>query len=91
MIEWIEHLFHHVAESEVQPHLFGRTINANLNPDEHALFNQAVEAFREGQTRKAFEYYFQSLENFTAGVSNQNITSITKMTTYYLNFSKVPL
>ena len=73
MIEWIEHFFHHTTETEPYTHLFGRTINANLNPNEHQIFNQAVEAFRKGQTCKAFEYYFSSLENFNAGQSNQNI------------------
>jgi len=73
MLAWIEHFFHPTAENELSTHLFGRTINANLNPDEHKIFNQAVEAFREGHMCKAFEYYFSSLENFSAGVSNQNI------------------
>ncbi len=54
-------------------HQFGRDINAQLNPQEHQLFNQAVEAFREGKVTLAYEYYLRSLENFNGSLSNRNV------------------
>lgn len=73
MSEWFKHLFHPAKALRPRHHDFGRSINAELSPDEHRLFNLAVEAFREGKTVEAYEHYFRSLENFNNGVSNRNI------------------
>jgi hypothetical protein len=56
-------------------HQFGRGINANLSDNEEDLFNKSYEAFEAKDILSAYEYFFKSLENFTNGVSNQNITS----------------
>ena len=73
MSDWFNRLFHHSQAEKPILHHFGRSINAHLNPQEHQLFNQAVEAFREGKIVEAYEHYLRSLENFNAGVSNQNV------------------
>ncbi len=73
MSEWFNRLFHHSKTAQPKRHHFGRSINAQLNPQEHQLFNQAVEAFREGKTVKAYEYYLHSLENYNGDISNQNV------------------
>ena len=57
-----------------QKHSFGRGINANLSEHEEELFNKSYEAFEQKEILDAYEYLFQSLENFTNGVSNQNVT-----------------
>jgi len=67
------HFFHPTKTAEPIRHHFGRGINAHLNPNEPQLFNQSIEAFREAQTLQAYQYYLQSLENFNADDSNQNI------------------
>ncbi|MDF1875655.1 hypothetical protein JHD48_07905 [Sulfurimonas sp. SAG-AH-194-I05] len=54
-------------------HPFGRGINANISPHEEELFNKSDEAFEKKDILNAYEYFFKSLENFTNGVSNQNI------------------
>ncbi|MDQ7060785.1 MAG: hypothetical protein Q9M43_06475 [Sulfurimonas sp.] len=54
-------------------HPFGRGINANLSPIEEELFNKSYLAFEERNILDAYEYFFQSLENFTDEESNQNI------------------
>ncbi len=73
MSDWFYRLFHHAKTAKPIVHHFGRSINAQLNPQEHELFNQAVEAFREGKKVEAFEYYLRSLENFNAALSNENV------------------
>lgn len=55
-------------------HQFGRGINANLSKDEEDLFNKSYEAFEQKDMLSAYEYFFKSLENYTNGVSNKNIT-----------------
>lgn len=55
-------------------HPFGRGINANLSPDEEDFFNKSYEAFEKKEILEAYEYFFKSLENFTNGISNENIT-----------------
>lgn len=52
---------------------FGRGINADLSKDEEELFNKSYEAFEQKEILDAYEYFFQSIENFSNGVSNQNI------------------
>lgn len=54
-------------------HQFGRGINASLSEDEEELFNKSYEAFQSGNVLDAYEYFFKSLENFSNGVSNNNI------------------
>lgn len=73
MSEWFYHLFHHSKAVHPIRHYFGRSINAQRHPQESELFNQAMEAFNEGRTVQAYEYYLRSLENFNAAESNQNI------------------
>ncbi len=57
-------------------HQFGRGVNANLSKDEEDLFNKSYEAFEAKDILSAYEYFFKSLENFTEGVSNQNISFV---------------
>ncbi|MGB5966151.1 MAG: hypothetical protein WBF77_13555 [Sulfurimonadaceae bacterium] len=73
MSDWFDRLFHDSKAAKPMLHHFGRSINAQLNPQEHQLFNQAAEAFSNGQTTQAYEYYLRSLENFTGDTSNQNV------------------
>ncbi|MCJ7766133.1 MAG: hypothetical protein MUP09_09375 [Thiovulaceae bacterium] len=73
MNDWFYRLFHHLNVSKPMRHQFGRNINAQLSPQESALFNQAMDAFREGRITKAYEHYLRSLENFNGAESNRNI------------------
>jgi len=52
---------------------FGRGINASLNPEEEELFNKSYQAFDEKRVIDGYEYFFQSLINFTDTNSNENI------------------
>lgn len=54
-------------------HQFGRGINATISEEEEDLFNKSYEAFMNKDTINAYEYFFQSIENFTNGNSNHNI------------------
>jgi len=54
-------------------HPFGRGINANIAPDEEELFEKSYEAFESKNILDAYEYFLNSLENFTNDISNQNI------------------
>ena len=56
-------------------HPFGRGINASLSPNEEELFNKSYEAFESKDILQAYEYFFQSLENFTNDIANNNITT----------------
>lgn len=56
-------------------HQFGRGINANLSPNEEDFFNKSYEAFEKKEILDAYEYFFKSLENFTNGKSNKNVTT----------------
>ncbi len=58
-------------------HPFGRGINATISPNEEELFNNSQIAFEEKNILDAYEYFFKSLENYTLGEANKNIT-ITK-------------
>ena len=53
---------------------FGRGTNAAINPDEEELFNLSYQAFESNNILDAYEYFFQSLLNFTDNNSNENIT-----------------
>lgn len=52
---------------------FGRGINADISREEEELFNKSYEAFEKKDILNAYEYFFQSLENFSNGVSTENI------------------
>jgi len=52
---------------------FGRGINADIRKDEELLFDKAYKAFAEKKVLDAYEYFFNSLTNYTNEVSNQNI------------------
>lgn len=66
-------------------HSFGRGTNANLSPDEEELFNKSYAAFEKKDILNAYEFFFESLENFTNDVANQNIS--TTRSEGKLNFS----
>ncbi len=51
----------------------GRGINADISKDEEDLFNKSYEAFEKKDILNAYEYFFQSIENFSNGISNENI------------------
>jgi hypothetical protein len=55
-------------------HPFGRGINATISPDEEELFNKSQEAFLNNNILDAYEYFFNSLQNYTNQVANNNIT-----------------
>ena len=74
MSDWFNRLFNHSTATKPQLHHFGRSINAQPHPQEHQLFDQAVEAFQAGKTVDAYEHYLHSLENFGGDHSNKNIT-----------------
>ena len=74
MSDWFYRLFNHSKTSKPIRHHFGRSINAQLHPNEHQLFNQAVESFRDGKIVEAYELYLRSLENFDSGQPNKNVT-----------------
>ncbi|QOY51247.1 hypothetical protein [Candidatus Sulfurimonas baltica] len=65
-------------------HPFGRGINSNLHPEEEELFNKSYEAFEKKDIINAYKYFFESLENFTNDISNENI--ITKIEDDKLEF-----
>jgi len=54
-------------------HPFGRGINATVSPNEEELFNKSQDAFLNQNILDAYEYFFESLQNFTNDISNQNI------------------
>jgi len=54
-------------------HPFGRGINATISHEEEELFNKAQEEFSNKNILDAYEYFFNSLQNFTDDNSNQNI------------------
>jgi len=65
-------------------HPFGRGINASISPQEEELFNKSQVAFENKDILDAYEYFFNSLENFTNNISNKNI--IIKREDKKLNF-----
>lgn len=54
-------------------HAFGRGTNATISPHEEELFNKSYEAFEKKDFLNAYEYFFNSLQNFTNDVPNENI------------------
>jgi hypothetical protein len=73
MSNWFDRLFNHSTATKPLLHHFGRSINAQLHPNEHQLFTQASEAFQEDKIVEAYELYLRSLENFNGELSNENV------------------
>jgi hypothetical protein len=57
-------------------HPFGRGINANIAADEEELFNNSYKAFEEHDILKAYDYFLKSLQNYSNGIANENITTL---------------
>ena len=66
-------------------HSFGRGINADLSKLEEELFDKSYESFEKNDILDAYEYFLNSLENFTDENSNKNI--ITSRDDEKLNFT----
>ncbi len=54
-------------------HNFGKAINADISPNEEELFNNSYEAFENKEILNAYEYFLNSLQNFTDDIANSNI------------------
>lgn len=54
-------------------HSFGRGINANLSKDEEDLFNKSYEAFEKKEILNAYEYFLNSIQNYSNNDANKNI------------------
>ena len=54
-------------------HCFGRGTNANLSSDEEKLFNKSYILFEKKDILNAYKYFFESLQNFTDNIANNNI------------------
>jgi len=54
-------------------HAFGRGTNAAISPQEEELFNKSYEAFEKKEFLDAYEYFFNSLQNFTDEIPNNNV------------------
>jgi len=54
-------------------HSFGKAINADIAPNEEELFNSSYEAFENKEILNAYEYFLNSLQNFTDDIANNNI------------------
>jgi len=80
-LNWLNFFYNKTTQLR---HSFGRGINATISPDEEELFNKSYEAFEKQDILQAYEYFFKSLENFSAKGSNQNI--ITNLDSEKLNF-----
>lgn len=65
-------------------HLFGRGINADLSKDEEEEFTKSYEAFEAKEILSAYEHFFNSLQNYSNGISNENV--IVKEESDKLNF-----
>lgn len=52
---------------------FGRGINAQISPEEEELFNKSYKAFENKNILDAYDYFFQSLINYSHERSNENI------------------
>ncbi len=69
---WWTNLFH--TDAPMPLHDFGRGINANINPDERQFFDDSAEFFQNKENIKAYDSFLNSLINFKAENSNENIT-----------------
>ena len=67
----------HFFDTKLPPlqHPFGRGINASLRKDEEELFDKSYEAFEKKEILQAYKYFFDSLENLSNNISNNNISS----------------
>jgi len=65
--------FNFFEKNRDMKHPFGRGINASISPKEEELFHQSYEAFENKETLQAYRLFFESLENFTNDISNENI------------------
>jgi hypothetical protein len=54
-------------------HSFGRGTNADISPEEETLFNKSYIAFEEKKVLDAYEYFLNSLQNYTNSQMNNNI------------------
>ncbi|MDD5203308.1 MAG: hypothetical protein PHH41_09220, partial [Sulfurimonas sp.] len=54
-------------------HAFGRGTNAAIAAHEEELFNKSYEAFEKKEFLDAYEYFFDSLQNFTDETPNNNV------------------
>ena len=70
MSDWFFRLF---ERHEPRQYQFGRGINASVNPDEPALYNEAMEAFEAGDILKAYLAFLESLQNFQGNEASRNI------------------
>ena len=52
---------------------FGRGTNAQIAKDEEELFNKSYESFEKKEILNAYEYFLNSLINYTNDISNENI------------------
>lgn len=68
-MSWLD-FFQTTSDSNIS---FGRGTNAAINPQEEELFNLSYEAFENNNMINAYEYFLQSLINFTNNESNDNI------------------
>jgi hypothetical protein len=70
-MQWLSRLMGTEPEPAYQ---FGHTFNGEVNPKEFELFTAASKAFEEGKILDAYKFFLNSLQNYTAGKPNHNIT-----------------
>ena len=68
-MSWINYFSNRVEKH----HPFGRGTNADISPNEEELFNKSYEAFENKNILDAYEYFLNSLQNYTQKVPNNNI------------------
>jgi len=54
-------------------HSFGRGVGASISPDEEELFYKSYQSFEDKNIVDAYDYFFQSLQNFKEDKANNNI------------------
>ena len=57
-----------------QNHPFGRGTNADIAPDDESLFNKAYKAFAKKNILDAYEFFLNSIQNYTNELPNGNIS-----------------
>jgi len=68
-MSWLDFFTSNTSSS----HPFGRGINANIAPNEEELFEKSYEAFESKNILDAYEYFLESLQNYTDDKANKNI------------------
>lgn len=58
---------------ESNKYFFGRDINATIAQNEEELFNLSYKEFENNNILQAYEYFFNSLLNYTNEIANDNI------------------